>query len=49
MQLTHNFGKKTIGIGKPFYPTGNWNLDSKILEQFFKGVKGKIPELSYEV
>lgn len=44
MPVSFDYGKKTVGIGEPFYPTGNHESDIKILEKHFKGVTGKIPE-----
>lgn len=47
--VAFDFGKKQVNVGNPFYVTGNYENDMKKLLQHFKGVKGKIPENSYEV
>lgn len=47
--VAFNFGKKSVQLGKPFLPTGNFENDIKILESNFVGVKGKVPENSYDV
>lgn len=47
--VAFDFGKKTVKIGNPFFPTGNINSDLKILENHFVGVKGKIPENGYTI
>lgn len=41
-----DYGKKTITINEPFYPTGNIDLDMEKLRAYFKGVVGKKPEYS---
>ena len=45
--VAFDFGKKTVNIGKPFYPTSNYNDDLKILLNHFKGVVGKIPKSGF--
>jgi len=45
--VAFDFGKKTVRIGKPFYPTTDYEADLKILLNHFKGVIGKIPENSF--
>jgi 1-acyl-sn-glycerol-3-phosphate acyltransferase len=47
--VTFNFGKKEVTFDTPFMPTGNYEANLKILLQHFNGVKGKIPEYSFEV
>lgn len=47
--VAFNFGKKTVAIGKPFYPTSNYTNDLKILLNHFNGVTGKIPENGFTV
>jgi 1-acyl-sn-glycerol-3-phosphate acyltransferase len=47
--VAFNFGKKTVNIGKPFYPTSNYEADLKILLNHFKGVSGKIHENSFSL
>jgi 1-acyl-sn-glycerol-3-phosphate acyltransferase len=47
--VAFNFGVKAVQIGKPFYPTGNLDVDILILKSHFIGVKGKIPENGYQI
>lgn len=46
VMATMNFEHKEFKISEPFYPTDNKDEDFKVFENYFKGVKGKIPELS---
>lgn len=45
--VAFDFGRKTVSIGNPFYTTGNYEADLKILLQHFQGVYGKIPEQGF--
>ncbi len=45
--VAFDFGKKTITINPPFYPTGDLAVDLKTLEQNYDGVVGKFPEKSF--
>lgn len=47
--VAFDFGKKTVKIGKAFYPTSNYEVDLKILLNHFEGVSGKIHENGYGV
>lgn len=47
--VAFDYGKKTVSIGKPFYPTSNYEEDFKILLHHFKGVTGKIPEKGFNL
>jgi 1-acyl-sn-glycerol-3-phosphate acyltransferase len=47
--IAFDFSKKEVRIGKPFYPTANSDEDIAVLCKHFIGVKGKIPENSFEV
>jgi 1-acyl-sn-glycerol-3-phosphate acyltransferase len=47
--VAFDFGAKSIKIGKPFYPTNNYENDLKILLDHFKGVSGKNTELGYQL
>lgn len=47
--VAFNFGKKEVNIGKPFWTTNDIKADLGTLLQHFIGVKGKIPEYSFEV
>ena len=39
-----DYQKKICGIGKQLEPTGNFEEDFKIIEDFYRGMKGKHPE-----
>jgi hypothetical protein len=41
-----NFGEKKVVISDPFYPTDDMEKDMQFIWNYFKGVKGKIPENS---
>lgn len=45
--IAFDYGKKTVNIGKPFYPTSNYEEDLKILLNHYKGVVGKIPKSGF--
>lgn len=45
--VAFDFGRKTISIGKPFYPTANYETDLKILLKHFEGAFGKIPDKGF--
>lgn len=47
--VAFDYGKKQIKVSQPHIPTDNQEADFKMYEAFFKGVKGKVPEYSYEV
>jgi len=47
--VAFDFGKKTVTIGKPFYPTSDYVEDLKILLKHFEGVLGKIPEKGFSI
>ncbi len=49
IMVTFDFGKKQNKISEPFYPTDDMEKDFKYMYSFFKGVKGKIPEYSFDV
>jgi len=46
--IAFDFGNKTVNIGKVFYPISNYENDLKILLKHFEGVKGKVPECSFD-
>lgn len=48
VMVTFDFGKKQNVISEPFYPTQNMAADFKVMHHFFKDVKGKIPEYSFD-
>ena len=45
--VAFDYGKKEVVYNEPFYPTGNIEADIKVLESYYIGVVGKIPEFSY--
>jgi len=49
IMITFDFGKKQNLISEPFYPTDNMEKDLQFMYDFFKGVKGKVPEYSFDV
>ncbi len=49
IMVTFDFGKKQSMISEPFYPTDNIEKDFQYMYSFYKGVKGKIPEYSFNV
>ncbi len=42
-----DFGNKEVHFSEAFYPTGNYEADLKIMEDHFKDVAGKNPDLGY--
>lgn len=46
IMFTLDFEHKENKFSEPFYPTDDIEADFKYMKSFFKGVKGKIPELS---
>ncbi len=48
VMVAFDFGKKRVKISEPLWTTDNMHLDFRKVRQFFKDVKGRIPELSYE-
>nr|WP_315222621.1 1-acyl-sn-glycerol-3-phosphate acyltransferase [uncultured Flavobacterium sp.] len=47
LPVAFDWGKKTVKLGEPFFPTGDYDVDLQILKRFYAGVLGKIPENSY--
>ena len=45
--IAFDFGKKQVKVSKPLWPSANKEADFKEYVDFFKGVKGKIPEYSF--
>jgi len=41
--VSFDYKTKTVAIGSPFYPTGNYQQDLPQLRNFFKDAVGKIP------
>ncbi|WP_347372611.1 1-acyl-sn-glycerol-3-phosphate acyltransferase [Aequorivita sp. Q41] len=44
--VAFDYGKKTIKINEAFSPTGNIDIDTKVLRTYFDGVVGKKSEYS---
>jgi 1-acyl-sn-glycerol-3-phosphate acyltransferase len=47
--VAFDFGKKEVKISDPFWATGNYEEDMKVILPFYKGVKGRIPERGFQV
>ena len=47
VMVAFDYGKKTVKISAPFYPTDYQEADFKFMESYFVGVVGKIPEYSF--
>ena len=48
IMVAFDFGKKEVKLGAPFYPTEDKVADFALMGRFYEGVKGKIPEYSWE-
>ena len=46
--VAFDWGKKTVKLGEPFFPTGNYETDFQILKSFYNGVLGKITQNGYK-
>lgn len=44
VMMTFDFGNKQVKISEPFYLSDNMENDLNYIYNFYKGVKGKIPE-----
>jgi len=42
-----DWGQKVVKFSEPFYPTEDKDADLKFIDDYFRGVKGKCPELGY--
>ncbi len=47
VMVKFDFGQKIIGIREPFFPSGDKEADYAIVNQYFKGVRGKVAENSW--
>ena len=47
VMVAFDFGKKEVKISEPLQISENINHDFKKVRQFFKGVKGRVPEYSF--
>jgi len=46
LMVSFDYVKKTHTISKPFFPTDNVEADFELMQSFFEGVIGKVPEYS---
>ncbi|WP_019039650.1 1-acyl-sn-glycerol-3-phosphate acyltransferase [Psychroflexus tropicus] len=44
--VAFDYSTKTVKIAEPFYTTGNYEVDLKELQNFYKGVVGRVPEFT---
>lgn len=44
--VAFDYKTKIVKIGEPFYTTGQYEKDLNSIQQFFKGVEGKIPQFT---
>lgn len=44
VMMTFDFGNKQVKVSKPYYLTDSMEKDMNFIYNFYKGVKGKIPE-----
>ncbi|NDV44868.1 1-acyl-sn-glycerol-3-phosphate acyltransferase [Flagellimonas sediminis] len=47
VMVAFDFGKKEVKIGEPFFPSDHQENDFQKIHEFYKDVKGKIPEYSF--
>jgi len=47
VMVKFDWGRKIVSNREPFYPTGNYEADLAVINDYFRGVQGKIPEDSY--
>lgn len=47
VMVAFNFGKKEVAIAEPFWVSGNLETDMAKVHDYFKEVKGKVPEYSF--
>jgi len=43
-----DWGKKIVGLGEPFYPTGDYDRDIEKILEFYKDAEGYNPEWGYQ-
>ena len=48
MLCKFDWHNKFVGFSKPFFPSGDYQKEMKLLEQYFDGVQGKIPEFGWQ-
>ena len=42
-----DYGNKKVVISKPFFPSDDFDTDFKYINNYFAGVRGKVPEYSF--
>lgn len=42
-----NFGEKQVEFRAPFYPTDDFEADMQLIEDYFRGIKGKVEAYSF--
>ncbi len=42
--ITFDFENKQVKVSDPYYLTGNMEEDFNFIYNFYRGIKGKIPE-----
>ena len=47
LMIKFDYGNKKVVVREPFYPSGDIEKDMEIINKYFKGTIGKIPEWSY--
>ncbi|MEP3210723.1 MAG: 1-acyl-sn-glycerol-3-phosphate acyltransferase [Maribacter sp.] len=47
VMVAFDFGNKRVKVSAPYHTSEDKEVDFKIYEDFFKGIKGKVPENSY--
>ena len=47
VMVKFDWKQKVVTWNEPYYPVGDWEADIKVIEDYFRGVQGKIPENSY--
>ena len=48
VMVAFDFGNKKCKIANPFYPTSDQKADIKYMYSYYKGIKGKIPQYSFD-
>ena len=48
IMVAFNFGKKEVTIAEPFWVSGDLEADMEGVRSYYRNVKGKIPEYSFD-
>ena len=48
IMVAFDYGTKEVRFAEPFYPSGDKEKDFAVIRSFFKGAKGKNPELGWQ-